>query len=146
MSVVITGTFLVPVHADSEKHWNEIQYKNADRIVGLHLSRDDTYIPDFYETLNCNNMIHLAYFDVDPANPMLSSYNGCLYDKKKTLLICFPQGLKSTSIPSTCVNVLPQALYGKSSSVRRQVMAIVAENNGGEWPGFYRYVNNETTK
>ena len=84
-----------------------------------------------------NNLHYLCNINVDANNEKFSSYGGCLYDKNKTTLICFPQGLFSSNIPRTCVKLAPGCLAGKSAYLRRQVKAVITQNNNGEYPEDY---------
>ena len=128
--------------AGVRKNYSDIKFADCPSIVELYVGPDTEILVGEYEANPFNNMLHLCNIVVDPSNESYSSYKGCLYDKDKTVLICFPQGLMATEIPKTCVNIMPDALYGKSIATRKQVKAIVTRNNGGKWPGYYKYVNN----
>lgn len=84
-----------------------------------------------------NNLHFLSNISVDEGNTKFSSFNGCLYDKERTTLICFPQGLSSSYIPKTCVKLAPGCLAGKSASLRRQVKEVITVNNEGVYPEDY---------
>jgi hypothetical protein len=55
----------------------------------------------------------LTNFTVDAQNPFLSSTNGELFDKDKTTLIAYPNGLQGICIvPSSVVSIAADAFYG----------------------------------
>lgn len=91
-----------------------------------------------------NNQLYLISIEVDEANTKYSSFDGVLYDKDKTTLVCFPQGLHAANIPNSVVKIAPGAMYGKSSGMKKQIKALVTANNGGTYPGFDKYVNDQT--
>ncbi len=51
-----------------------------------------------------------ANIEADSRNKTYSSYDGCLYDKSKTTLLCIPVGKKETKIPQGCLRIDPYAL------------------------------------
>lgn len=124
------------------KDFKDVKFSDYSRITQLYIGEDDVELFGGSEDCTLHNMLYLGSIVVDENNPEYSSYKGCLYNKDKTMLLCYPQALRSTEIPRSCINVYPGALYGTSSSVKKQVKAIIARNNGGKWPGYYRYVNN----
>jgi len=84
-----------------------------------------------------NNLHFLSSITVDEKNENFSSFDGCLYNKDRTMLVCFPQGLSGANIPKTCTKLAPGCLAGKSAMLRRQVKAVITENNGGVYPTDY---------
>lgn len=128
------------------KAFSEIRFADYDKVVAVHFGPNDDYRPDISEYAVFVNMLHLTSITVDEDNPYLASYDGCLYDKELTTLICFPQGLMGASIPKTCVAIWPNALAGKSISMRKQVKRIITQNNGGEWPGYERFRDDDVRK
>jgi len=135
------------VHAEGYiKNFSDIKFADYDRVVAVHFGPDDDYRPDISEYAVFVNMLNLQSITVDEDNPYLASYDGCLYDKELTTLICFPQGLMGASIPNTCVAIWPNALAGKSIYMRRQVKRIITQNNGGEWPGYERFRDDDVRK
>lgn len=126
------------------KPLSEVKFADYDKVSVVHIGSEDVEIRDFYDEYLPSQMHHLVAFEVEPDNPTYTAFSGCLYDKEKTLLVCFPQGLRAAEIPKTCVNILPKALAGCSRSIRRQVKAAITKNNGGKWPGYYRYTNDDT--
>jgi hypothetical protein len=58
--------------------------------------------------IDCTN---LTAINVDSSNTLLSSVDGVLYTKDKTLLVIFPQGYKVTDV-SISSSVAPDAFYG----------------------------------
>lgn len=101
-------------------------------IAKITISADVTNI----EYGSFNNLQHLYYIDVAKGNENYSTYNGCLYSKDQTLLICIPQGIAKTSISPKAVRLAPCALTGHSSSFRRQVKDAIAANNKGVYLGY----------
>lgn len=145
IALIMSMIFTQNVYAAVESYrvdYSAVKFSDFDRITELHIGEDDA--AQFYDSNKnpLHNMLRLAYIEVDSSNEELSSYKGCLYNKERTMLVCYPQALKGTEIPRSCVDILPGALYGTSRSVRRQVKAIITRNNGGKWPGYYKYVNN----
>lgn len=131
------------IHAEAyRRNYSEIKFSEYSSITELYIGPDIDFDFGPNDEQPFHNMLHLAVITVDESNPNLSSYKGCLYNKDKTKLICFPQGLAGTEIPTTCVEIAPGALYGKSLNMHRKVKAIITRNNGGEWPGYSRYVSN----
>lgn len=91
-----------------------------------------------------NNQLYLVAIEVDENNQNYSSSEGVLYDKNQTTLVCFPQGLHAANIPNTVVKIAPGAMYGHTSSLKKQIKAAVTANNDGKYPGFDKYVNDPT--
>lgn len=81
------------------------------------------------------NLHHLQSITVSPTNPNYTSYSNCLYDKKKTTLICFPQGLMGADIPDTVVEIAPYALKNKSSYLKKRVRQIVDRDKARKGTG-----------
>lgn len=75
-----------------------------------------------------NNLHMLTKISVSPKNSRYSSYDNCLYNKNKTKLICFPQGLGAAKIPNTVVELSPYALKGKSAGIKKSVKETINNN------------------
>lgn len=124
------------------KNIEDINFGEWDNVVGVNIGPEYTMNESRYEGIKeLSNFHYLSYIQVSESNKDLSSYQGVLYNKDKTLLMCFPQALKKAAIPRTCIGLTPEALYGTSRSVRNQVKRIITKNNGGVWPGYTMYVN-----
>ena len=59
----------------------------------------------------CDNMVA---FEVDPANAVYSSFDGCLYDSGQNVLIRCPEGKKSVHIPEGVSHIAPSAFWNCS--------------------------------
>lgn len=145
-TLVLCALFLVlsvsDVYAGYTKNLEDITFGEWDKVSAVNIGPDYKMNDTRYTGINeLVNFHYLSYITVDPRNEELSSYQGVLYNKDKTVLMCFPQGLHKASIPSTCKEITPDALYGTSRSVRNQVKRIITRNNGGKWPGYKEYVN-----
>ena len=93
---------------------------------------------DVYEVTSTafRGMGHLKSITVSKDNPFYSSYSGCLYDKMKTELVCYPPALSAAYIPNTVVSISKNALSGVPEKLRREIVAVVEDNgtvNGMEW-------------
>lgn len=75
-----------------------------------------------------NNLHLLTKITVSPKNTKYCSYDNCLYNKNKTRLICFPQGLNAANIPNTVVDLSPYALKGKSAGIKKSVKDTINSN------------------
>ncbi|MBR4573598.1 MAG: leucine-rich repeat protein [Lachnospiraceae bacterium] len=95
-------------------------------ITSLNIGTSVTEISDDAFT----NLHELRKITVSKSNPDYTSYDGCLYDKDKTVLICFPQSLNGASIPDTVTDIAPSALEGRSASFRSKIRDAVAKNAG----------------
>ena len=71
----------------------------------------------------------LKSIEVDPDNPYFSSFDGCLYDKDFTTLICVPRNSISVKIKPSIISCYTHALDGLSDSRRSYVEDIVIANN-----------------
>jgi len=105
-------------------HITRLTYNMKVRITSITIGPNITSI----ETGSFNNLHELSSLTVDEGNKYYSSYDNCLYDKNKTKLICFPQGVSAANIPNTVVEILPGALVGKSRTLKRAVKAAVTAN------------------
>lgn len=124
------------------KNIEDIKFGEWDNVVGVNIGPEYTMNESRYEGIKeLSNFHYLSYIQVSESNKDLSSYQGVLYNKDQTLLMCFPQALKKAAIPNTCIGLTPEALYGTSRSVRNQVKRIITKNNDGVWPGYTMYVN-----
>ena len=125
-----------------EKNLEDITFADWDHVTAVNIGPDYKMNDTRYTGINelCN-FHFLSYIKVDTRNEELASYDGVLYNKDKTVMMCFPQGLHRASIPKTCTGITPDALYGTSRSVRNQVKRIITRNNKGVWPGYKEYVN-----
>ena len=139
----IYGGFAVPVSVYGyTKNLEDINFGEWDRITRVNIGPEYKMNNSRYDGIKelCNYH-YLAYISVDQRNEDLSSYQGVLYNKDKTVLLCFPQALRKAEIPATCKGLAPDSLYGTSRSVRNQVKRIITINNNGKWPGYTMYVN-----
>lgn len=142
LALVLSTAVPSDVYASYVKNFEDITFSEWDRVTGVNISADYVYTNSRTDGLNdLANFHYLSNINVSPKNESLTSYQGVLYDKKKTTLICFPQAKKVAEIPSTCKALTPGSLYGTSRSVRNQVRRIITRNNGGKWPGYTMYVN-----
>ena len=124
------------------KNIEDLTFGDWDHVTGVNIEPEYVMNASRYEGIKeFTNFHYLSYIRVSPDHKDLSSYQGVLYNKDQTLLMCFPQALKKAEIPKTCVGLTPEALYGTSRSVRNQVKRIITKNNGGVWPGYTMYVN-----
>ena len=125
---------------DNEGEITRQTYQYTTRIGKIKIGADIKSI----EEGSFNNQLYLIAFEVDENNSNYSSFDGVLYDKNQTTLVCFPQGLHAANVPNTVVKIAPGAMYGKSSGLKKQIKALVTANNGGTYPGFDKYVNDQT--
>ena len=72
---------------------------------------------------------NLKSIEVDPDNPYFASYDGCLYDKDFSTLICIPRNTISVKIKPSIISCYVHALDGLSDSRRSYVEDIVIANN-----------------
>lgn len=72
---------------------------------------------------------NLKSIEVDPDNPYFASFDGCLYDKDFTTLICFPAGNISAAIKPSLISCYIHALDGLSDSRKSDVEDIIIGNN-----------------
>lgn len=105
-------------------------FDDADKITSLHIGKS-------IENISSNsfvNMFNLKEITVSEKNRNYSSYDGCLYDKKQTTLLCFPQARNSAYIPDSVVAIGQDALDGVETDLKKMIEATVAYNTeaGGE--------------
>lgn len=72
---------------------------------------------------------NLKSIEVDQGNPFFSSFDGCLYDKDFTTLICIPRNTISVKVMPTVISCYIHALDGLSDSRRSYVEDIIIGNN-----------------
>lgn len=97
---------------------------NVDSIHTINIIKDVTAIEDgiFAQFKN------LERINVDDANPYYASYDGCLYNKDYTRLICIPQGKKSVYVRTTITSIAPHALDGLPQERIDKVNKLVGHN------------------
>lgn len=142
LGVLLLNVNVSDVNASYVKNIEDITFGEWDHVTAVNIGPEYVMNASRYEGIKeLSNFHYLAYINVSESNADLSSYQGVLYNKDQTLLMCFPQALKKAAIPKTCVGLTPEALYGTSRSVRNQVKRIITKNNDGVWPGYTMYVN-----
>ena len=104
-----------------------------------------------------SNLNNLDYITVDSNNPYYSSYDGCLYNKDYTELLCIPRNRQSVIVLHSVKSYSPHALDGISKE-RKERLDYLISNNFNESPTVTNnssnssseqnntsYVNNSTT-
>lgn len=107
-------------------------FRGHTDITKVHIGSDVTEITS--GAFRC--LINLQSITVSEKNPFYSSYSNCLYDKEKTVLLCFPPALSGALIPKTVVAIGENALHGVGDSLKRQIQDLVhsqANGNLMEW-------------
>lgn len=134
LAIAILTVLLCPLRVEAGNDPTKIERGTftSPYIATIKISADVTDI----EYGSFNNLQHLVAIDVAKGNENYSTYNGCLYNKDQTLLICIPQGIAKTSISPKAVRLAPCALTGHSASFRRQVKDAIAANNKGIYLGY----------
>ena len=129
--LVLIGLVPVKVHASGYKVLDYTSFPDHS-ITTIHIGSD---IYDITSTA-FRGMGHLRCITVSENNPFYSSYSGCLYDKMKTELVCYPPALSAAYIPNSVVSIGKNALSGVPEKLRREIIAVVEDNesvNGMEW-------------
>ncbi len=97
-----------------------------DYVCGIRISSSVTEI----DRDSFRNFHQLVFITVDEENPNFSSYSNCLYNKDRTELLCFPQGLRGANIPKTVVSYSRDSLYGVEPALKEQVEKVIDEQGG----------------
>ena len=125
---VILAFTISPIESfakDSLTAINVNSFKNPDKITTLHIGKDVKQI----SSNSFVNMFNLKEITVSSDNRYYSSYSGCLYDKKQTTLLCFPQARQSAYIPDSVVAIGEDALDGVSTDLKELIQTTVAYNS-----------------
>lgn len=83
-------------------------------MVSVKIHKDVSEI----ELCTFNDCSSLVSIKVDPGNPYFSSYNGVLYNKEKTRLICFPKGKDVGVNISTKVEIIDPYAFSMCTNLR----------------------------
>ena len=85
-----------------------------------------------------SNLVNLQVIDVDQKNPYYCSYDGCLYNKDCTVLLCIPQNTSSVQMLKSVKSRSEHALDGLSENRKNKIDDYIAgktstsnqQNNG----------------
>lgn len=117
---------------------------NKESIHTINIGKETTDIEDGIFA----NFPNLQRINVDSSNPAYASYDGCLYNKDYTRLICIPQGRESVYVRTTITSVAPHALDGLSQERIDKVNKLVGNSysNSSSTPAQTTTNNNSTTQ
>lgn len=124
---VILAVIKLPILSGAEEltSINVNTFKYPEQITSLHIGKNVKQI----SSNSFVNMYNLKEITVSENNRYYSSYDGCLYDKKQTTLLCFPQARNSAYIPNTVVSIGQDALDGLETDLKKLVENTVVYNS-----------------
>ncbi len=122
MNIPVYGAAKDPTHIDKLTFYDQC---NKD-VWGIFISKNVTLIDED----SFRNLHQLTTIQVDKENPNYATYSNCLYNKDKTLLMCYPQNLRSAMIPPTVTAYTADALYGVKPKVKKQIIELIDKNKG----------------
>ena len=73
-----------------------------------------------------SNLVNLQVIDVDKNNPYYYSYDGCLYNKDCTVLLCIPQNTSSVQMLKSVKSRSEHALDGLSENRKNRIDAYIS--------------------
>ena len=104
-----------------------LTFKNNTDITTVHIGSDVTSISsDAFKGL-----LKLRSITVSENNPFYSSFSNCLYNKNKTVLLCFPPALSGAEIPASVTSIGENALRGVGPDLKEQIKKAVDSQTGG---------------
>ena len=130
-AVVILAAILVVINTPLYSKAEELTtitvntFDKPEKITAIHIGQNVKQI----SSNSFVNMFNLKEITVSENNRYYSSYDGCLYDKKLTTLLCFPQARKSAYIPDSVVNIGVDALDGVETDLKKLVENTIAYNS-----------------
>ena len=128
---IMLGGLSIPSRAADITAISSATFKNNHDVTTIYIGKD---VYDISETA-FRGLRNLRDITVSESNPFYSSYDGCLYDKYMTELMCFPPALKGAVIPSTVISISTYALHGVPEQLKGQIIEAVesqALENGFE--------------
>ena len=104
-------------------------FGSNSNLTRIEIGYDVTTIEDG----SFSNLNNLDYITVDSNNPYYSSYDGCLYNKDYTKLLCIPRNRTSVTVLHSVKSYSPHALDGISKE-RKERLDYLISNNFNELP------------
>lgn len=80
-----------------------------------------------------SNLVNLREIRVDSDNQYYASYDGCLYDKDYTTLICIPQNTTSVQVKTSITSYTPHALDGLSQDRKDKLDQFLNDQYGNSY-------------
>lgn len=141
MTIAVSGTAFAKEFNQSVLAQDNV---NTDSIHTININKDVTAIEEGIFARFKN----LERINVDNSNPYFASYDGCLYNKDYTKLICIPQGRKSVYVRTTITSIAPHALDGLSQDRIDKVNKLVGNSisSSSSTPAQTTTNNNSTTQ
>ena len=136
LSLLIFISNITEVKAAYRKNASDLKFSDYPKVIELYIGDELTESANRTEYFVVNDFHYLQSIFVSETNENYTSFDGVLYNKDKTKLILFPQGRDVAAIPKTCVKLEAGCMYGLSSSMRKQIKAVITRNNGGKFPGY----------
>ena len=116
----------VSVRASGTKEIDGLTFSKNPEITTVHIGSDVTSITsDAFKGL-----FKLRSVTVSENNPYYSSFSDCLYNKNKTVLLCFPPALSGAKIPASVTSIGENALLGVGTELKNQIIAVVNSQAG----------------
>lgn len=97
-------------------------FGSNNSIKRIEIGYDVTEIQDG----SFSNLKNLSYIDVDSNNQYYASYDGCLYNKDYTVLLCLPQNTTSVIILNSVKSYSQHALDGVSQERKNRLDSLIA--------------------
>lgn len=111
----------VKIGASGTTEINALTFSKDPEITTVHIGSDVTSITsDAFKGL-----LKLKSITVSEKNPYYSSFSDCLYNKNKTVLLCFPPALSSARIPASVTSIGENALLGVGTELKNQIINAV---------------------
>lgn len=122
---VAVGT-TINLGASGTTEINALTFSKNPEITTVHIGSDVTSITsDAFKGL-----FKLRSVTVSEKNPYYSSFSDCLYNKNKTVLLCFPPALSSARIPASVTSIGENALLGVGTDLKNQIINTVNAQAG----------------
>ena len=105
---------------------NALTFSKNPEITTVHIGSDvQSITSDAFKGL-----FKLKSVTVSEKNPYYSSFSDCLYNKNKTVLLCFPPALTSARIPASVTSIGENALLGVGTELKNQIINAVNAQAG----------------